>query len=56
MRKTLTEKSHEKLLRMYQALGKEIRWRSRFGYGKTLTLLDAMHELLIQRGSWEQRK
>jgi len=56
MRKILTEKSHKKLLSMHQALGKEIRWRSRFGYGRTLTLFDDMQELLIRRGSWEKRK
>ena len=53
MRKTLTVKTHRKLLRMYRALGKETRWRSRFGYGKTLNILSAMNELLIQRDSWE---
>ena len=56
MRKILTEKTHRKLLRMYRALGKEICWRSRFGYGKTLNILSAMEELLIQRDSWEGRK
>jgi hypothetical protein len=56
MRKTLTEKTHRKLLRMYRVLGKEICWRSRFGYGRTLEILEAMHELLIQRNSWEGRK
>ena len=51
---TLTVKSHKKLLSMYQALGKEIRWRSRFGYGRTLKLLPAMENLLIERKSWEK--
>jgi len=56
MRKMLTEKVHKKLLGMHKSLGKEIRWRSRFGFGKALDLLDAMHELLILRGSWEKKR
>ena len=56
MRKILTEKSHKKLLGMHRDLGKEICWRSRFGYGRTLNLLSGMEELLIRRDSWEGRK
>jgi len=56
MRKTLTEKRHKKLLSMHLALEKEIRWRSRFGYGRALEILEAMHELLTQRGSWEKKR
>ena len=56
MRKILTEKTHKKLLKMHEALGKEIRRRSSFCTGRTLALLSDMHELVIRWNAWEDRK
>lgn len=56
MKKILTEKAHKKLLKLHEALGREIRWRSRFCTGRTLALLSDMHELVIRWDAWEDRK
>ena len=56
MKKIMTEMTHRKLLKMHIALGKEIRWRSRLGMGRTLSLLSDMHELVIRWGAWVKRK
>ncbi len=55
MRLILRKKTHQRLLRIYQALGKESRFRSRLCFGRTMRALDAMHELMTRRSSWEER-
>ncbi len=56
MRLILRKKAHRRLLRLYRALGKEIRCPSRMRFGKTMATLDVMQELLIRRDSWEEKK
>ena len=56
MRLILRKKAHRRLLRIYRALGKEIRCPGRMRFGKTMATLDVMQELLIRRDSWEEKK
>jgi hypothetical protein len=56
MRLILRKKGHRRLLRLYRALGKEIRCPGRMRFGKTMATLDVMQELLIRRDSWEEKK
>ena len=56
MRLILKENAHRKLLALHRALEKEIRCRGRLCLGRTLGALDAMHELMVARSSWMERK
>jgi len=56
MRLILRKKAHRRLLKLHQALGKEIRCLGRMRFGKTMATLDVMQELLIRRDSWEEKK
>ena len=56
MRLILRKKAHRRLLKLHQALGKEIRCRGRMRFGKTMATLDVMQELLVRRDSWEEKK
>ncbi|MFH0985392.1 MAG: hypothetical protein V1882_07625 [Candidatus Omnitrophota bacterium] len=56
MRLILRKKAHRRLLRIYRALGKEIRCLGRMRFGKTMATLDVMQERLIRRDSWEEKK
>ena len=56
MQLSLRTKAHRRLLRLYRALGKEIRCPGRMRFGKTMATLDVMQELLIRRETWEEKK
>jgi len=56
MRSILKRIVQKKLIAIHRAFEKEIRCRSRLCLGRTLTALDDMHELMIRRSSWEERK
>ena len=56
MRLILKENAHRKLLAIHRALEKEIRFRSRLCLDRTMAALDAMHELMVKRSSWEERQ
>ena len=55
MRLILRKRAHQRLLRIHRSIGKEIRCLGRMRFGRTMTALDVMQELMIRRDSWEER-
>jgi hypothetical protein len=55
MRLIMRARSHRRLLRIYRALGKEIRCSTRMRFGLTMAALEVLQELMLRRSSWCKR-